>query len=527
MATLSVGGGAAEGIQAGFGMGLQLDRFNEEKRARQFEETRQTAADSRAADELTLRQKREQREQEVADDATQQRGVNALLGRQKAIITAGQQAQLNGQPLDPTMVDEYGKNAALLKQTAKNWVSRLQTGKVDLDAAPARDVYANMSAATGMNLADMKALPQGVDDWKTGMDTGNHQLMLKGANTIMAPRLRMGIGDDDPNGSGGKIVSKQLLDISPARDGNGVDHPDKFIPIIRTTVKLPDGSTKYYDAPSTLGGTTDPNAPVQPVSIQDAMDFVGHAGNFATAMSHPALMSKLEQGAKELDTEHVQALDELTNLTRPTMKPKQMIVHGGNKNTLVNINETTGKVIGQTEYGVGATPRNFNPNTGGGGTLRAQLRALDEDKANGTYDDDPDQYEQDRHDIIMRAGRTPAGAGKGPSSAEINSIGNDAANRAASTQGLHYDKTAGVYKDSTGTRATADQMKTIDAAREGALTVARNNAAKGKRTSGDEVTTAVNTAAPAGKPKYQEGQTATGPNGAKMVFKGGVWQALK
>jgi hypothetical protein len=34
-------------------------------------------------------------------------------------------------------------------------------------------------------------------------------------------------------------------------------------------------------------------------------------------------------------------------------------------------------------------------------------------------------------------------------------------------------------------------------------------------------------AKPAGAPKYQEGQTATGPNGAKMVFKGGKWQPLQ
>lgn len=31
----------------------------------------------------------------------------------------------------------------------------------------------------------------------------------------------------------------------------------------------------------------------------------------------------------------------------------------------------------------------------------------------------------------------------------------------------------------------------------------------------------------AAKPKYQEGQTATGPNGAKMVFKGGAWQPMQ
>lgn len=34
-------------------------------------------------------------------------------------------------------------------------------------------------------------------------------------------------------------------------------------------------------------------------------------------------------------------------------------------------------------------------------------------------------------------------------------------------------------------------------------------------------------AKPAGAPKYQEGQTATGPNGAKMVFKGGAWQPMQ
>lgn len=34
-------------------------------------------------------------------------------------------------------------------------------------------------------------------------------------------------------------------------------------------------------------------------------------------------------------------------------------------------------------------------------------------------------------------------------------------------------------------------------------------------------------AKPAGASKYQEGQTATGPNGAKMVFKGGKWQPMQ
>lgn len=516
----SIGGAAAEGIQAGFGMGLAADKAQEEKRHAQFEETRQTAADARAADELALRQKNEQRLQKAADDAATERGVNALLGRQKEIIEAGKQAQLSGQPLDPQMVDEYGRNGAMLKQTAQNWISRLQTGQVDIDKASPGEVYANIAAATGMNLNDMKALPQAVNDWQTGMQTQNKQLMLKGANAILAQRMRMGVGDDDPHGTGGKIARKQLIDVVPAPND-----PTKVFPVMRVTVAMPDGSEKYYDAPVTMGGTTDPNATVTPIDMKQAFDYIGQTGVFAEALKHPGFAEKLEQGAKSLDAQHTQALDELTNLTRPKPNFATTIVRQGNKNTLVTTDKNTGKIVNEREYGVGAVPRNFNPNTGGGGTLREQLRALDEDKANGVYDDNPEQYDEDRHDIIMRAGRAPAGAGKGPSNAEITTIGIEAANRTASGLGLHFDKLTGDYKDSAGNRATDIQRRQIDAARDAAITTARNNAAKGKRTSGDEAKAATPTVATA--PKYKEGQTATGPNGQKVIFKGGKWQPLQ
>lgn len=518
----SVGGEAAQGLQAGFGMGMQLDQANERKRIQQFEETRQTAADARAADELELRKKGEARLEQSQADAAAEKGVTALLGRQKEIIAAGQKAQLAGQPLDDAMVQEYGRNAAMVKQAGQNWISRLQTGQVSLDQASPSDAYANISAATGMTINDMRALPQGVNDWQTGMQTGNKQLMLKGANTVMAPRLRMGIGDDDPHGSGGKISKKELVDVAPARDANGVDHPDKMFPVIRTTVTLPDGSTKYYDAPATPGGSTDPNATITPVAMKDAFDFMGQAGTFAASLKNPAFMDKLEAGAKSLDAQHAQALDELTNLTRAKPNLKTQIVRGGNKNTLVTVDENTGKVVSTQEFGVGATPRQFNPNTGGGGTLRAQLAALDQDYESGEYDGREDEYAQDRHDIIMSArgrGATP----KGSSNAEITSIGNEAANRVASGLGLHYDKITGAYKDAAGNRATATQQKQIDESKDAAITTARNNAAKGKRTSGDEAKAATPATA---APDPLEGRTASGPNGAKMIRKGGKWVPL-
>lgn len=511
----SIGGEAAQGLQAGFNMGLASDRFQEEKRARQFEETRQTAADARAADELALRQKADQRAQQAADDAATERGVHALLGRQKEIITAGQQAQLNGQPLDPAMVEEYGRNGALLKQTAQNWISRLQTGQVDIDKASPVEVYSNIAAATGMNLNDMKALPQAVNDWQTGMQTQNKQLMLKGANAILAPRMRMGVGDDDPHGTGGKIARKQLIDVVPSPND-----PTKVFPVMRVTVAMPDGEERHYDAPVTMGGSTDPNATVTPIDMKQAFDYVGQAGVFSEALKHPGFAEKLEQGAKSLDAQHTQALDELTNLTRPKPNYDVKVVRRGDKVNLVVFDKNAGKIKSEQEYGVGATPKVFNTRSGGASTLAARVDGLRQMHEDGEIDDD--EYNDALKGLYTNV-RPPAQ--KGPSNAEITTIGNEAANRVASGLGLHYDKIAGAYKDSAGNRATDTQQRQIDAAKDAAITTARNNAAKGKRTSGDEAKAAAPAAAPA--PQYKEGQTATGPNGQKVIFKGGKWQPLQ
>jgi hypothetical protein len=528
----------AEGIESGFRMGVKADELKEDRRARQVQETRQHASDMRAEEDLQLRKGREAREEKRALRLEKQgaadRALRVLSERQASIVDSERRRALAGQPVDPSMAKEYGDNAKRLediRQDALNYFSRMQAGQVDPSDADPDELYMRWTAATGMKPEELGKMSQHIEDIQAGLDTGNQGLLVQGVNGMMQPRLRKGVGQPSPHG--GTIVRKEIVGLDPARDANGVDHPDRFIPRLRVYVKTDKGEMKYYDAPATRDGSTDPDDPVQSVRITDAMDFMGQMGTLAQTAQHPVIAEKLAQGAKTSGTAADRYLEELSTLRKPGKpKLKSEQVRQGNKITRIVTDENTGEEKSREEFGVGATPRQFAPKGAGGGagasTVRLKLdelqRQYDEDINNAESDEEiaqlTEQYKTDRRAVLTSI----KPSAKAPTNAEQNSAVRGAVNAAAAQLGLTYDAGLKGYYNGDGTPATAEQKTALGRAEEAAFTAVRDAAEKGKRTKGTDVVKEAKGAA-GKKPKYTEGQTATNPKtGEKLVFKGGAWQ---
>jgi hypothetical protein len=340
-----------------------------------------------------------------------------------------------------------------------------------------------------------------------------------------------------PSPHGGTITRKEVIGLDPARDANGVDHPDKFIPRLRVYVKMQDGSEKYYDAPATEGGGTDPNDKVTAVNMGNAMEFMGQMGTLATTMQHPVLASKLAEGGKQLSKQEQKYLDELTALSKPTKveTTENVRIPADGGETRRYTKDSTGKVT-KSET-IKHPARTFRPPSGGAavGVLKTKLEALDEELTesleNAETQEEKDalnaQYKEDRRAVI--AGIKPktggAGANKTPSNAEQNSAVNGAVEIAAGKLGLTYEKLTGTYKNADGTSATPEQKAKLSAAR-AAATVAVRDASAGegnKRVPGAKLneiaTTAVGSAA--AKSKYEKNKVYTNAKGERATF-GGV-----
>jgi len=490
---------AAGGIESGFRMGLALDARDEQMRRTRFEEARETEADRRAQSDLELRTKREDREQKRLDRleavTAGEKTEKLLTGRREELLKAGQARAAQGLDEDPSAVKEYSEiqtKLGNLRQNSLNYWSRVQTGQVDPTQTPSKELYMNLVAATGMKPEELQQVPQYTADLQAGMESGNQGLVLQSMNKLMAPRLQKGVGAPSPYG--GTVVKKEIIGLDPARDANGVDHPDKFIPRLRVYVKGDDGSVKYYDAPATKDGSTDPDAKVQAVSMKDAFDHLGQLGVLANVVQHPGIQTKLQEGAKEAGPEADKYLSEYRSLTAPNKKVQSREKLDLGDRVLERDVDISGNIVKEREYKKGAQPRVFSPSRGVS-TINAKLEALNDQldaDLEAAGDDEEkrqqllEQYKVDKRAVLTSI-KPSAAAVKGPSNAEQNAAVTDAVKIAAGNLGLTYSPITKEYKNRDGTPPTPDQLSKLDSVREAAIIRVRDNAAKGKRTTGEEL----------------------------------------
>jgi len=502
----SVTGGLAAGLESGFRLGMDADAATERKRERQVDESLRQRADTRAAEDLKIRQGREARlEQrqglrENLDLLDRQEKV--VRGRQNEIVGLSTAAQTANQPIPMDLANEYGKNAetlAKIRQQSLDFFSRAQAGQLDPLAAPPAELYTNLVAATGMPLTELKNVPKYADDVQAGLKTGNQGLVVQGMNGLMAPQLRRGVGSPSPHG--GTITRKEIIGLDPAVDADHNPLPGKFMPRLRVYVKT-DGGEKYYDAPMTRDGSGDDDDQVAVIDVKNGMDWMGNLGTLAATLQRPDVAARVEQGEKEAGEKTKKYLAELTAISRPKKKMTTREKVDLGDRVLDREVDDQGNVVSEKELKKGAAPRVFNPNTGASGTrgaLQARLDALDEDHDAGDITDE--QYREDRRAIL--AGIKPPTA-KGPTARDVADDERAAVNAVAQKLGLTYDANAKDFRNADGTAPTAAQKEKLGAARTAITTAARDAAAKGKRADATALGTAAEGATPKKVVKFSE-----------------------
>lgn len=412
--------GLARGLSTGYGMARDAYQDEQTQKRQAVEDVYKARADERADqaakrenERLELMRSTEQRQQQRLDETErQQRLALATTALKESIadleVTA-KARQLQNMPVDPEDGKRYGKLQAQLRaarQESINFFTRVQGRQMSLDDAPPKDLYLHWIRATGMTLQEMAQMPQHIKDIQDGLQYRNDDLQIKGINGLLGPTyLKRGIGEPSPYG--GTITKKEVVRLVPARDANGVDHPDKVYPILRvyTDQMGPDGQPLYYDAAMTREGTTDPGDEIVPIGLKRGFDFMGNMGTLAELMKRPEIAARLEQGEKEGGAEARKYLEDLTARTKPVRKvAKTEQVDLGDRKFLIRYDEA-GKEVSREEMRKGAVPRVFAPPRAGGAGGAPEATLDDE-----TLTSMAEQYLAGDKSVFQNLGRGAQGA---------------------------------------------------------------------------------------------------------------------
>lgn len=334
----SVGGALAEGIERGMGLGFQI-----QDRERQAEMDKRRQAESDRQAQFQQQQYADQQARLVKQDERQ-----AALDQGKLLddeyadllntVTGMQQA---GQQITPELQQRIAANAqarreyrskvlaprlAQERQGALDFFSRVQAGEIDPNTATGRDLYRNLSLATGRTPEQLLEAAKGAQMATQGLQSKNQGMTLQGVNLMLASELRAGVGEESPYG--GEIVRKEIVHLLPAIGADGQEHPDKVMPVVRVYVRKPGmagpamdgGATGYYDAPLTENRSTDPNDTVKVVDLARAFDYMGQLGSLAAMLQDPRVQGKIEEGAREVGAQTKADVDAMTALGRSRLK---------------------------------------------------------------------------------------------------------------------------------------------------------------------------------------------------------------
>lgn len=370
MAGMSVGGSAAAGLEAGFGMGLRADEANERRKQREIDNARQAQIDTERRDQTQRTNARQDKADDYAEDDRALTALNSEMS-DHALYGAGIAAQYGGPAKVPgdvgkayaTKASEIGsRRAALLRkryepvvkkeqQWAADTSSRIATGQLSMDDLTPAETVRLLQATTRRPITDFLTAPggksvvgQAIADTTAGLETQNNGLVLQGANTLLAPDMRTGLGQVASDGS--QITGKSIAAFVPA-PGRGApaapqanpiqgltaalnaatapqqpgaapqqpgaapqqaasgltpgEDPDMVMPVLQVTARHPDGTEVTYHAPVTKGRGVGPDDEVHPgFKMSDAVERMGKLGTLEAWANTPQARAKIEQGLKEL-----------------------------------------------------------------------------------------------------------------------------------------------------------------------------------------------------------------------------------
>lgn len=398
----SIGGAAAQGIESGLGMGLRLFDQQEQIRARQQREQehatdrqerkadrdlqnqRQLKQDERLAAQDARLVKQDERQANLDGLKLMDADITELTNEGTALFsqyggydkvpedvrgdfttrvrTARQRrAEARRKFYEPTIVEQK-------RDAAEKW-SRIQAGQLNVDDLSDDDLVKTLTVMSRRDLNDFLAPKEGGPskiqqaglDLQAGIETGNMDLTLKAANVLLAPELRTGVGTDGRDGS--EIVGKEIVQLVPHPQD-----PSRVVPIVKVTLRREDGALGSYVAPITEGRSSDPNDNVKTISMQEAFDRVGQLTTLAEALNRPDVRKRIEKGRETAGAGADEFLQALSSVgVKPPVKQVTRDKLDLGDRVVEREVDASGRVVGQTEYKKGATPKVFAPGSGGGG----------------------------------------------------------------------------------------------------------------------------------------------------------------
>lgn len=213
-----------------------------------------------------------------------------------------------------------GFDLAGAQARGKSALARLQQAGDPSGLEPGELTAAVSVATGGRNPSDFvrqngqpSVIEQAGQDFYRGIEAGDEEAVLRGANVIYAPSLKAGVGKPSPHG--GVIVGKEFVGLTPAPGGDPND--PRFVPTVRVYVrdeakagdfarldrandKRPPGAqqagaTSYYDAPLTEDRSSDSKAKVKTIGLRDGMETLAHNLNIAELLNRPDALTKLQE----------------------------------------------------------------------------------------------------------------------------------------------------------------------------------------------------------------------------------------
>lgn len=421
----SIGAAAARGLESGFGLGLRgaAMRADEEQRRRLERDAQQQREN--VADERTYRRSRDQvadRRQAAQEERQARMDELTMIDGDMAALQAEGQAlwgTYGGFEKVPEDVrkaytgrvrDLRGRRAAvrrtfhsptvedLRRDAAATW-SRIQAGQISPDSLSGDDLLRTITAQTGRTVADFlggkdgspSAIRQAVLDVEAGLQAGNQDLLIKGANVLLARELLTGVGSDGPDGN--EIIRKQLVALAPHPKD-----PAKVVPILEVTVRRDDGAVGTYRAPATEDrGVWSGNTQAVPkaIPVQALVERLGEFGAMEAWLNQPENRQRLDGAspeAKSTADEFLQALGAVGVSPPKPGKISRERVDLGSHIEEREVDERSGKVLSVRRLPKGAPPKasgtdtvarglDILPDLPRGVTGQAVLDALDDGDA--------------------------------------------------------------------------------------------------------------------------------------------------
>ncbi len=492
---MSIAGGIAKGLQTGmqFGFGMR-DRERQDKelalREREF--------DAREED----RRVRNQRQSELDEQGRHKLALEAIdKERSDALAMIEADARQYGDPESipeevrkshqSKIADIVGRRSVMLKkfykplveketQKAQDILSGLQSGATDVRSIPAGDLVQALDVLTRRNPGDFlrgadgapSAVEQALQQFQQGMETSNDELMLKGANFLLDPELKVGVGD--PAHDGNLITGKRIARFVPDQKD-----PSKVYPVLEVATQRADGAKGRYLAPVTAGRTAHSDDTVAPpISMEKAFDYVGRMGVLAQILNQPDVRAKIEEGIQ--DSPKIDSLLRAVyaaggNISTLTGKLKTQTMKLGDRDVLATTNES-GKVVQEREYKRGVTPdvaareegslkrAGIRAAAGAGARAERDLALIQEYAEENELDEEAAAAKLQEMGVIRRAG----GKGpttKAPSEAGIKGGVSGAMQQLLSDLDLKQGTRPGEYVKPNGAPATPDQITQLNAAK--------------------------------------------------------------